>query len=145
MKEYITISCANCNKVVEIPKSVTNRGKGRFCSWYCYIHFRGETSIEKMVRVQLSKAKIPFQQEVKISKYHADFLIEKYKLAIECDGDYWHGLTQAIKKDKIRDGVFLKAGYRVARFSETEIKQTRGLCVVWCILSLEGKSASKEP
>lgn len=129
VRVYVSITCVNCQKIIKIPQSTINRGKGRFCSWYCYTHFKGETSIEKLVRIQLQKTKIPFEQEVKIGKYHADFLITSSKMVIECDGDYWHGLPQAIKKDATRSMFLKQKGYKVVHFSETEIKRTKGKCI----------------
>ncbi|KKT84987.1 MAG: Protein containing DUF559 [Candidatus Collierbacteria bacterium GW2011_GWA2_44_99] len=129
-REYVSISCRNCQKMISIPRSTINRGKGGFCSWYCYIHYKGETSIEKIVRIRLKKAKIPFEQEVKIGKYHSDFMIQNTNILIECDGDYWHGLPSAIAKDKVRDLILRTKGYEVLRFTETEIKKTKGNCVI---------------
>lgn len=130
MRDYVSISCVNCHKLIGIPQSIINRGKGRFCSWYCYTHFKGETSIEKIVKSTLRKAKIHFQQEVKIGKYHADFLIENTNTLIECDGDYWYSLPSAIVKDKNRDQILQRKGFQIIRFTESEIKKTKGTCVI---------------
>lgn len=129
-RDYVSISCQNCHKTITIPRSITNRDKGRFCSWYCYTHFKGETSIEKLVKNKLKKVGISFRQEVKIGKYHADFMIGNSNILIECDGDYWHSLPQAIIKDKNRDAILQRKGFQTIRFTETEIKKTKGSCVV---------------
>lgn len=141
LREYVTITCANCQKEVEVPKSVISRGKGRFCSWYCYTHFRGETSIEKIVRGRLVRAKIQFHQEAKVGKYHIDFLIDEFKLAIECDGDYWHGLPQTILKDKKKDLFLEEIGYKIIRFSEKDINATSGYCVTRYLKKLQANKS----
>lgn len=129
-RDYVSISCRNCQRKISIPQSIINRGKGGFCSWYCYTRFKGETSIEKLVKDQLKKVKIPFQQEVKIGQYHADFMIEHTNVLIECDGDYWHSLPEAIIKDQKRDSFLHKQGYQVVRLTERDIKNTKGCCVI---------------
>lgn len=129
MRNYVTRICQNCNKQFEIPSWETDKGKGTFCSRRCYIQYKGETSIEKIVKNYLQNKNINFLQEVHIGKYHADFQIIGTKALIECDGSYWHNIPGAQNKDSKRDEVLAQKGYSIFRFNEHEIKNSGGKCI----------------
>jgi len=62
-----------------------------------------------------------YNQYFKINKSYKfpDFVIPKYNLIIECDGEYWHKNMKMI--DKERDMMFENEGYKVLRFSDTQL------------------------
>lgn len=51
-----------------------------------------ETSIEYKIRLLLERHNIRFEQHVRyiISPREFDFYLPDYKVAIECNGIYWH-------------------------------------------------------
>jgi very-short-patch-repair endonuclease len=114
------IACAHCLKIFRIGPSDTKR---LFCSFACYRRFRGETQLEKVVRLELERLKIGFRQEAKMGRYSVDFILPDANIALEIDGNYWH-------RNKARDArknTFLcGAGLTVIRVSETAI-QTLGV------------------
>lgn len=67
-----------------------------------------------------------FQHEMKLTV--PDFLIEKHKIAIYCDGTEFHKDTQAIIRDKVQDRKLQINGYMVLRFSGSEILGNIALC-----------------
>lgn len=75
------------------------------------------SSIERAVAAELDRRGIPFEQEFRIGRYQADFLLPGGKV-IECDGVYWH---QDAEKDKRRDQYLLERGYRTFRLPEAAI------------------------
>lgn len=81
------------------------------------------------MRRSLKKAGIDFKQEVKIGKYYADFLITNSNLIIECDGEYWHRSNLSKERDSQKDKFLSVRGYKVIRFTEQQIKETKGDCV----------------
>lgn len=119
-RDYIERTCRGCKKRFMLPRSDFNRGRGSFCTWQCFKKFNGETSIERIVRLQLQKLKEPFKQEAKFGKYHTDFFLPKKNLIIECDGEYWHRNKE--KHDQERDIFLQNLGYKVLRFQEEDIK-----------------------
>lgn len=129
MRDYVSRVCQHCHKEFRTPSSKTNRGRGLFCSWQCFKKYKGETSIEKKIRECLDLVHIQFQQEVKIGRYHADFLIKNTKIIIECDGVYWHSLKHSQNRDKKKDLFLKERGYRVYRFPEEEINQSPLTCL----------------
>lgn len=61
------------------------------------------------------------QFQYEIGKYRADFAFEDIKLVIECDGKEWHSTEEQEKYDKERDKYMKNLGWKVMRFSGTEI------------------------
>jgi very-short-patch-repair endonuclease len=72
--------------------------------------------------------------------YHIDIAIVKYKIAIEIDGDYWHGNPLIYKqlssrqrakqaKDKSKTTYLINRNWKVLRFWEYDIKHNLELCV----------------
>jgi very-short-patch-repair endonuclease len=51
-----------------------------------------------------------------------DFYLPDLDMVIECDGDYWHSLPGAKRRDQKRDYWLQSKGYIVIRISETDIK-----------------------
>lgn len=117
------VDCLNCSKRFRIRPNLKSEN-GNFCCFRCYRHFKGESSIEYKTRTILEKTAFDFKQEFVVkTKDVFDFYIPSLNLLIECDGDYWHSLPKAIKKDtqKQKDAEML--GFNVIRFTETEIIQ----------------------
>lgn len=122
-RDYVEKVCRGCRQRFELPRFEVNRGRGSFCTWECYKSYDGETSIERIIRLQLKKLKEPFKQEMRFGKYRADFYLPNKNLIIECDGEYWHR-NQLIRQRDYRKDVYLNAlGYKILRLKEAEIKK----------------------
>ena len=101
-----------------------------------------DTSIEKILENDLIKANISFSKpEYVIGNIEGspDFVIPKYKLAIFCDGDFWHGfnnkninikhnaefweakIKQNIERDKLINKNLNNQNWKVFRFWEHDI------------------------
>lgn len=120
-RDYISKVCKNCKQEFEIARHEIKRGRGSFCSWECYKRYKGESSLELIVRHQLEKLNEPFQQELKIGKFRMDFYLPKRNLVIECDGEYWH-MTRKIKlRDQRKDKLLGNLGYNILRLSGQDI------------------------
>ncbi len=65
----------------------------------------------------LHLAKIEYKKEVKFRRFHVDFLVENYKTAIECDGEYWHLRPEIQDRDRRKEELLASLGYKVFRFS----------------------------
>lgn len=120
-KENKSISdfCLNCHKPIRRRFSAIKKNIGQFCGMGCSRKYRGETSIEKIVRLKLQDLKVEFIQEKYIGKrYIADFFINP-NLIIECDGKYWHN----IKRDNKKNEYIFSQGLSLLRLKEQEIHQ----------------------
>jgi very-short-patch-repair endonuclease len=51
------------------------------------------------------------------------------KLDVECDGDTWHIGTESAARDRARDNALTQAGWRILRFSGSEINGDVEYCV----------------
>ena len=106
---------------------------------------------EKLIEDELIKLNINYIPQKEICGYSVDFYLPDNKLIIECDGDYWHAnknilpnqkyiydpqykngrlsVNEVRQKDKIKDDIFIKNGYKVIRFWENKIKKNIEECI----------------
>ena len=89
-----------------------------------------DTSIELKIEQELKNQNIPYMKQVPIEKIAlVDFLLPG-KIIIQADGDYWHNLTKVKKRDMNQDFLLGFKGYRIFRFSETEINKSARKCIL---------------
>lgn len=106
-----------------------------------------DTKIEILLRKALWHEGIRYRKNFKVCSCHPDIVITKYKIAVFCDGEFWHGksmerydVTTNVKywHEKIRRNVerdlentieLRDNGWIVLRFWETEIKKHLADCV----------------
>ena len=131
----IEIICKVCNKKKKIPPSQIKRGFGKFCSYRCngiwsmkYTN-KKNTLIERLIEDELIKRNIPYTKQVSLLGIAlVDFLLP-HDIIIQCDGDYWHNLAGRKEIDANQDFLFGFKGYKVFRFTETEIKKSSSKCI----------------
>ena len=80
-----------------------------------------KTSLEKAVEVLLTALKIEFIYQYPACGYLIDFYLPDYKIAVECDGTYWHSRPGSQDHDRRRDAILLQQGLRVVRLGESVI------------------------
>jgi len=88
------------------------------------------TDIEIIMGNALRENKIDFAEQYPIRGkygYVADFFIESKKLIIECDGEAWHKPKN--DHDRKRDAVMKKKGFKILRFTGTQIKEDLQSCI----------------
>lgn len=116
-----------------------------------------DTKIEIMLRKALWHKGIRYHKQYRIYDCHPDIVITKYKIAIFCDGDFWHGKNyeehkikhnsefwdNKIKRNVERDlenTIMLRDnGWTVLRFWETDIKKNLDMCVEAVLKEVEYK------
>ena len=121
-----------------------------------------DTKIEVRLRKALWHQGIRYRKNFKVCSCKADIVLTKYKIAIFCDGDFWHGKdcdekvfhtnkkfwSEKIKRNMERDleaTIALRdAGWQVLRFWEKDIKKSIGECVKEVIETLDRINKSKE-
>jgi very-short-patch-repair endonuclease len=82
------------------------------------------TSLEQAMYKTLLNMQIPFKKWIQfpLGKYKTDFAIPAIRLAVECDGEYWHRQPQAKAHDQKRDAEIARFGWTVVRYKEIDIK-----------------------
>lgn len=105
-----------------------------------------DTSIEIALRKALWHQGVRYRKNYKVCDCRPDIVIVKYRIAIFCDGDFWHGnknhkiiknnkeyWQEKIKRNVERDlenTITLRDdGWSVMRFWESEIRNHLDLCV----------------
>jgi very-short-patch-repair endonuclease len=91
------------------------------------------SSLERLIADALCRASVPYQHNVRIGRYWADFVICG-RIVIECDGAYWH---QDEAKDKRKDHYLQERGYFVYRFAEHRILHDPDLLVTGVLVTYE--------
>lgn len=110
---------------------------------YCMSRIKGKgTSIETMLSKALWHSGLRFRKNSSSIYGHPDISIKKYKIAIFCDGDFWHGydwenrrddiktnraywipkIERNIEKDEEVNHILTAMGYKVIRIWEHEIR-----------------------
>lgn len=85
-----------------------------------------ESPIERSLYRELRKLGLEVQLQTKIGRYRADLMIGD--LVIECDGHAYHSTKEQRTHDAERDRKLVAAGYRVIRFTGTEIHKDPASC-----------------
>jgi DNA mismatch endonuclease (patch repair protein) len=125
---------------------------------------KGKNSMpELMLRKALWAAHVRFRIHRPDLPGKPDLVIDKYKLAIFVDGDFWHGYQWEIRKPKTNQAFWIPKiernmqrdqfaneslahlGYHVMRFWEHEIKQNLKACVNQVRLYIEAAKVAKIP
>ena len=80
------------------------------------------TNIEEKVRDYLDSKDIDyvFQYPTRTG-FVIDFAILDQKIAIEVDGTHWHSSKKAKKRDRFKDYMLKREGWKVIRIKEEEV------------------------
>ena len=146
--------CIICGKTSEF-KPYTHRrilaGKqSPTCSNECAAAFARRsvplkgTSIEIKMAEELTTRGIEYTEQYNLGdKFRLDFLIPRYNIVIECDGDYWHNLPKVKSRDKSKNAYIKACGFSLYRFWEHEINADVEACVDIVLAEINEKEATK--
>ncbi len=116
-----------------------------------------DTTIEMILRRSMYAKGIRYRVHRNLLGTHPDIIIAKYKIAIFCDGDFWHGKSfyihppstnrkywyEKIQRNKERDleqTILLRdSGWCVLRFWESEIRADVEKCTNEIIKAIRQK------
>ncbi len=143
-KDYLQF---HLGKIEELPKSIPSNGQRRI------IHIM--TSYEKLLKAkeindlyntspledmmysEMKNRNMAAERQyyIKVGEkeyYCLDFGIfcQKGNINIECDGEKYHTLPEALTKDRERNNELTSRGWQVLRFSGKEINQSMDSCFV---------------
>lgn len=103
-----------------------------------------DTAIERRMWDALMKAGIGFStQSLLLERFRVDIELHQAPIVIEADGAQ-HTLRDQKSKDAIRDAALIAAGYRVVRFTGSEINRSADECVQRAITAC-GLAPDEEP
>ena len=102
----------------------------------------GQSFLEMKMKWLLEQKKLNFIQQYPIEKFEkdklgkkrnwfVDFVLKDYKIAVECDGERWHG-KNALWFDELEDSLrtqdIEKQGFTILRFTESQIMKNLKNC-----------------
>jgi len=153
----VTKSYPKEKDIIKVPRFeeqagfVTTKQRSKIMS-----KIRGKNSIpELLLRRALWAKNIRYRIHRKDLVGRPDIVIEKYKLAIFVDGDFWHGYEWHKRKPKTNESFWIpkiernmqrdlfanlaleEMGYTVMRFWEHEVEKNLKACVNQVMLYLE--------
>lgn len=102
------------------------------------VQVKENTDIENIMQIALEETGLPFEKQKKIAVYTVDFAIEinNHKIAVECDGLYWHKMQGREERDAGRDKTISENGWTVLRFTDRDIYSDISRCVQIILVSL---------
>lgn len=150
-RDRIKYTCKICGKEFTWSQSRTTQANPTYCSMNCrnqdkdrllenslkgnyaQAHKNGLNKLELAGKAILDDLKIDYQEQAPMfKKFLVDVLIENAKLVIQWDGDYWHchpdyapfseRQIRRAKLDESQDAYLKKAGYKVLRIWESDVK-----------------------
>ncbi|MFJ7665340.1 endonuclease domain-containing protein [Lysinibacillus sp. NPDC097162] len=144
--------CVICGKESEyrpyIHRKILAKEQSPTCSQQCAIALgrrsivQERTSIEIKMAEELEAREIEYIEQYNLGdKFRLDFLLPKYSIVIECDGDYWHTLPDVVKRDKSKNAYIKACGYSLYRFWEREINLDIKACVDKVFAEINAKEA----
>lgn len=131
----VKILCKTCGKEKKVQVVHIRNGGGKFCSRKCVAIWtikhmkKKETVIERLMENELNRRGIPYTKQVPLLGITlVDFLLP-HDIVIYADGDYWHSKSHVKERDMNQDFMLGFYGYKVFRFTETEIKKSTEKCL----------------
>jgi very-short-patch-repair endonuclease len=99
---------------------------------------RAESPFEVAVIERLVSAGFRVQSQVWVGRYRIDMVVsgDVNQVAIECDGDRFHGVDQ-IPDDMIRQAILERAGWRFIRIRGTRFYRDPDSTIAWVTQELE--------
>lgn len=129
---YCSTACHDLARIVRVERTCLYCGKKyiarprmrfahTFCSRDCSRKYH-PTTIEVMIRDVVAKLGVEYVPEQRIGRFYIDVYIPSARVAIECDGDYWHSTERVIARDAIKDAYLAEHGITVVRLAEHDIR-----------------------
>lgn len=131
-KPKIACTCRVCGTVVMVKPSLADRF--RVCSARCRGVWSQQfvdrvSSLERTMGNLFRAAGLAYSPQHYIGPYIVDFAFRDARVAVECDGSYWHALPGKAAKDRQKDGYLRKHRWTVVRLPEDDIRTDPERCL----------------
>ena len=95
-----------------------------------FLHFHKNSKIELLFKKWCKKNNIKYkhQYQIKNKGHRYDFYLTEKNILVEIDGFYFHNTKKQKNRDELQEQHATNNGYKILRFSDKEIKKTKGLC-----------------
>jgi very-short-patch-repair endonuclease len=78
----------------------------------------------------------------RLADLEVDFIFRRHRLAIETDSWEFHRTRQAFERDRRRDAILTRAGYRTLRFTHRQITSERGTVAATIAAAMSDRRAA---
>jgi very-short-patch-repair endonuclease len=85
------------------------------------------------------------QVNTPVQGLEADFLFRPQRLVVETDGWAYHRTRSGFERDRHRDAILARAGYRVLRFSHRQLQHDAETVAEALAAALDGPRAADAP
>lgn len=92
-------------------------------------YLKKDTSIEIKIKKGLEERGIKYTPQKPLYVCIPDFVINEHRIAIFCDGDYWHNLPGRREKDELANRYLFMHGWYPLRFWEHDINENIDKCI----------------
>lgn len=138
-KDKVRMKCEVCGEERLVKPSLASRFRAcsRRCAAILSLIAQARTSkIEAAIAKALGDVGLYPARQYLAEGCLVDFAFPHERLAIECDGSYWHGRPSQQARDRKKDALLRSAGWRVIRLSEEEISASAADCVASIVKQL---------
>lgn len=90
---------------------------------YAAAKVKENTSIERAIGKVLDSLGIFYVKQKRIGPFIIDFFVPQKRLAIECNGDYWHNRPERKERDIALHALLSRRGFNVVFIWEKDIKK----------------------
>ena len=89
-----------------------------------------ETKPERVFREELDRRGLEYQEQFPTrSGFILDFAFPEKRICVEIDGVHWHSTKKQRKRDRFREYILKRGGWKIVRFWCYEVYGDVGKCV----------------
>jgi len=89
-----------------------------------------ETLPEKLLKEEMEREGLKFVSQFPVrSGFIIDFAFPDKRIGVEVDGVHWHSSKKQRRRDKFREYILDRGGWKIIRFWENEIYEDAKKCV----------------
>lgn len=90
-----------------------------------------DSSIERLLKARLDLEGIKYVPQYRVKGASTiDIALPDQRVAIYCDGNYWHSLPHVINRDRVSNVDLWLQAWQVLRFKETQLRTDLDACVL---------------
>lgn len=134
-KDYEGLESQNrkfCSRKCMDKYPISDEQRERLINMRLNLVFKSPSSIEIKMKNILTELGESFTEQHTIRTSYVrgqfDFALEKDRLFIECDGNYWHNTPRGIRQDRLKERYCQEYGWDLIRFSEDNINKQLDDC-----------------
>lgn len=117
----VKIACCGCDTLFRVRVGLSYR---KFCNKLCYQRWlcsQTSSNLERRVGSALQEHGISITAQYPLQGFFYDYAIVERRVLIEVDGTYWHSFPKAKQRDRAKDIVAYRSGWKLIRVTEADL------------------------